>query len=233
MSDADYDLDVPGEAFPREDAPPEFGLVDLIEAFTAMRHEWRGHTKESRAAAESVRAAVNTIQELESALQAQIAANSTSESKQLVEAIVDTDHHLTRAIVACGQVEASRSQRAQSDVEAIQQYFDGMSSLARWFARPLLTFVLAQERNHAPVEGVASPTLEGLNLVLARLRRAMKELQIERLDARGQPFDANVMNAIGAVESAEVPSGYVVEQLAPGYRWRGQLLRYADVRVCS
>jgi molecular chaperone GrpE (heat shock protein) len=41
------------------------------------------------------------------------------------------------------------------------------------------------------------------------------------------------MRAIGAVESVDCPSGHVVEQLAPAYRWQGRLLRFADVRVAK
>ena len=40
---------------------PAFGLVDVIEAFTAMRHEYRGQTREGRELAESVRSAVERI----------------------------------------------------------------------------------------------------------------------------------------------------------------------------
>ena len=41
---------------------PEFGLVDVIEAFTAMRHEWRGQTREGRELAAAVAASTTQIQ---------------------------------------------------------------------------------------------------------------------------------------------------------------------------
>jgi molecular chaperone GrpE len=69
--------------------------------------------------------------------------------------------------------------------------------------------------------------------VLARLRRSMKELRIERIETQGQPFDANIMNAIGTIESSEYPSGHVAEQFSPGYRWQGQVLSFADVCVAN
>ena len=45
----------------------------------------------------------------------------------------------------------------------------------------------------------------------------MKESHIERVDTQGQPFDANIMNAIGTVKSSDHPAGYVVEQFSPGF----------------
>ena len=106
-----------------------------------------------------------------------------------------------------------------------------MNPLARWFARPLLRFLTEQrQRVDHPSESAA---VEGLNLVLARLRRSMKESHIERVDTQGQSFDANIMNAIGTVKSSDHLSGHVVEQFSPGYRWRGRLLRCADVRVAE
>jgi molecular chaperone GrpE len=105
-----------------------------------------------------------------------------------------------------------------------------MSFLARWFARPLLTFVIERRNRDQTAE---DPLIEGLNLLLARVRRMMREQRIERLETLGQAFDANTMNAIGTVDSGEYPSGHVAEQLSPCYQWQGRLLRFADVRVAA
>jgi molecular chaperone GrpE len=144
---------------------------------------------------------------------------------------VDTDHQLSRAASALEQWEASRRLREAADVKSVQQYFAGMSAVARWFARPLLTFIA--ELRPLPAQAAQDPAIEGLNLVLARLRRAMYENQIERLDTLGQPFDGHTMHAIGTVAAPDCPSGHVAEQLSPAYRWQGQVLRFADVRVAK
>lgn len=213
------------------DAPPEFGLVDIVEAFTAMRHDWRGQTKESRAVVESIHAAVNTIQELEASLLAQTAASSSNESRKLVELIADMDHQLTRSVEATARLETNRQAREEADAHAIERYFDGMSALGRWFARPLYSFVVELRRGHAQTAEHAA--VEGLSLVVARLRRMMKEQHIERVETLGEAFDASTMNAIGTVDSQDHPSGHVAEQLSPCYRWQGRLLRFADVRVSA
>ena len=231
MSDSFFNLESSEEMAAGDDAPPEFGLVDIVEAFTAMRHEWRGQTKESRTVAESVHAAVANIEQLEEKLLALTASGSTDESRKLAELIADTDNQLTRAVAAASHADSNRRHREEADLKAIQYYFNGMNAIARWFARPLLAIVTEQRQVKEQV--TESPAVEGLNLMLAKLRRAMKEHQIQRLDALGQVFDAETMNAIGTVESRDSPSGHVAEQLSPCYRWRGNLLRFAEVRVTS
>lgn len=238
MSDSVLNHDTTEVTSTQDAAQPEFGLVDIIEAFTAMRHEWRGQTKESRTLADSVQDAVTNIQEaaaniqqLEAKLLAQTAEISTDESRKLAELIVDTDNQLTRAVAAATQSDTNRRQHEDFESQAIEHYFHGMNAIARWFAHPLLTFMTKQRQ--AKKQTTENPAVEGLNLVLARLRQMMKEHRIERLDVLGQTFDAEIMNAIGTVESQDYASGYVAEQLSPSYRWRGCLLRFADVRVAS
>ena len=236
MEESAYNFAAPTESPAADDAsapepPPEFGLIDVIEAFTAMRHEWRGQTKESRALAESIRDAATNIQDLETKLLARIEERTGDEAERLVEVVADVDHQLTRALEAAEQSDAHRRRRKQAAAREMEEFFAGMSPLARWFARPLYTFVSQQIA--AEQTAATSPAVEGLNLVLARLRRTMQELQIERLDAVGRAFDGTTMNAIGAVESHDYPSGHVAEQLSPGYCWRGRVLRFADVRVAS
>ena len=214
-----------------DDGPPEFGLIDMIEAFTAMRHEWRGQAKASHAVAEAVQAAASSLQQLEAKLLAQVANRSADESRELAGVIAETDHLLTQAVAVTSRCETHRRQQEEAEAKAIQDHFNGMNAMARWFARPLLTFVTAQRKAREPMSEDAA--VEGLNLVLVQLRHLMKERQIERVDALGQPFDGETMNAIGTVAGEPCPSGHVAEQLSPSYQWRGSILRFADVRVAS
>lgn len=216
-----------------QDEPPQFGAVDIVEAFTAMRHEWRGQSKESRQLVEQVQAAVQKLEELETKRLSQAEAatsDQNQDSKQLVKLIADTDHQLTRAVEALGQAEKNRQARADADHQAMMQYFNGMNALARWLVRPLLTFC---SEHRARSMATQDSSLEGLSLVLARLRHAMQEQGLERIDVLGQPFDGTTMNAIGTVESPDYPPGHVAEQLAPCYRWKNTILRFADVRVAG
>lgn len=222
-----------GDSLPQETIP-RFGAVDIVEAFTAMRHEWRGQTKESRALAEQIQAAAANLQSLESKL-VDLAANNqppnAPDAKRLVMLIVETDHQFSRAVASIAQGEANESRREAAEKDAIDNCIAGMSRLGRWFARPLLTLLAGQLSARGGAE--TSPAVDGLNIVLERLRRAMREHGIERQDVLGQLFDANTMHAIGVVASTNCPAGFVAEQLSPAYRWQGQLVRFADVRVAG
>lgn len=239
MNDAMYFQEPSGEPLPGDDDAaaeevPQFGAVDIVEAFTAMRHEWRGQTKETRALAEQLQEAVASIQSLEAQREAAWAdkrSPSPPEARQLVSLIVETDHQLSRAVAAIAQWEVNRNLREEAVQQAIERQIAALSGIARWFSRPLLTLLAGQRSARGPAE--EAPAVAGLNMVLARLRRLMHEQNIERLDVQGQAFDAETMHAIGTVASTTCPPGYVAEQLSPAYRWQGQLLRFADVRIAD
>lgn len=227
----------------REPEAPHFGAVDIVEAFTAMRHEWRGQTKENRQLAEQIEAAVVAFRHVEEKLLSRVeeiqqaagngaASHSNAEiTSRFAQLIADIDHQLTRAVQAIEQAEKRRLLREQEQVHALNEFFSSRSAIARWFSRPVFEFAVKQRQSQEPHS--ESTALEGLNFVLARLRRSMQDVNIERVDTEGQPFDAQTMNAIGTMESTTHPPGHVAEQLSPCYRWQGQVLRYADVRVAT
>ena len=51
------------------------------------------------------------------------------------------------------------------------------------------------------------------------------------LQSLGETFNPELHDAIGSVESEEVESGAVAEELQRGYRWGDEVLRPARVRV--
>jgi molecular chaperone GrpE len=88
------------------------------------------------------------------------------------------------------------------------------------------TIVAAERAGDAPA------VVEGVCLVRAHLASVLAGYGLERLDAHDQEFDPSIHDAIG---TAPVPSharhAIVLEQLAPGYRFAGTLLRPARVVV--
>ncbi len=236
MHDSTYSHELSSEPSPSGDdlAPdeiPQFGAVDIVEAFTAMRHEWREQTKESRSLAERIQQAVASLQSLDERSQTAASTTTAPEARQLALVIVETDHQLSRAVAAIAQGETNQRQREASAAQAVERHIAAMGVLARWFSRPLLALLAGQRSVQTPVE--EHPAVAGLNMVLARLRRMMHEQGIERLDVQGQPFDAETMHAIGTVASTACPPGSVGEQASPAYRWHGKLLRFADVWVAD
>lgn len=223
----------------QSDSVPEFGLLDVIEAFTAMRHEYRGQTRETRDLAAAIRDAADQIGQIETRLAAGSSANSGAQENhlaaRLVESLIEVDLHLSRAADAATQYERSLSDADDSpQSNVVHDLFRQLNPIARWFCRSFhrrlqQRFNEIAERKRA--EG--NPTTEGLTLLAARVRRLLEDRQIDRFETTGQPFDAERMTAIDAVAAEGQPSGIVLEQLSPAYQWQGRLVRYAEVRVAK
>ncbi len=52
-----------------DSAPPQFGMIDLVDAFTAFRHEFRSQVKESRTTNDALQEFSRQITEVISGLQ--------------------------------------------------------------------------------------------------------------------------------------------------------------------
>jgi molecular chaperone GrpE len=73
----------------------------------------------------------------------------------------------------------------------------------------------------------------GVNLIYQQLKRALTDAGLEEIDARHQPFDPNVHEAVAQQETAEAPEGQVVQQMRKGYKLRDRLVRPAGVVVAK
>jgi len=84
----------------------------------------------------------------------------------------------------------------------------------------------------AEASGEAPAIVEGTRLVRGQLEEVLRGYGVERLDAQDQGFDPAIHDAVATVP---VPSmdlhETVLEQVAPGYRFGGALLRPAKVIV--
>jgi molecular chaperone GrpE len=74
---------------------------------------------------------------------------------------------------------------------------------------------------------------KGVELIHKQLQDVLQKLNVERIAAQGEPFDPRVHEAIEMVESDAAPDHHVLEELQPGYRIKGRLLRPAMVRVAK
>jgi molecular chaperone GrpE len=75
------------------------------------------------------------------------------------------------------------------------------------------------------------PHFQGFAMIREKLFRALTEAGLERIEAVGETFDPDRHEAImaQAVEPAEV--GRVLNEIDPGYLFKGKLLRPARVQV--
>ncbi|PYT06864.1 MAG: nucleotide exchange factor GrpE [Acidobacteria bacterium] len=74
--------------------------------------------------------------------------------------------------------------------------------------------------------------LEGVRLVRDRFLSVLRERGVERLEVAGERFDPEKAEAVRTVEvKDETRDGIVLEEIQPGYLYKGHLLRPARVAV--
>ncbi len=81
--------------------------------------------------------------------------------------------------------------------------------------------------------GTAEQLRSGVELIAKQMEEALRSLQVQPVETVGAVFDPRFHEALGHVETAEVPDGHVAEEVRRGYRIRERLLRPALVRIAS
>jgi molecular chaperone GrpE len=243
---------------PTQTAPEQatFGLVDVIEAFTAMRHEFRTQSTEDRKLAEQLAAATGRIDQLEKKIQSSVDRNPQSLAvtssnpaddlasgilRRLCESLAEIDHHLSRtvetAVQSLGQGDQADGQRDRA-AEHFRQQIDHQLKRTGWCRRWfVLSWARQLQQSFAPLpesaSATTSATVSALQMLRERVARLVCDAGIERIDVTGKPFDGSLMNAVDSVASDNYPGGHVVLQHSPAYRWRQTIVRYAEVSISS
>lgn len=72
---------------------------------------------------------------------------------------------------------------------------------------------------------------EGVDMIQGQIQVFLKDIGLERVKALGEKFDPNLHEAIETVESKDKDDGIIVEEMKPGYKFNGRLLRPAVVKI--
>ena len=86
-----------------------------------------------------------------------------------------------------------------------------------------------EHQEHAGSEEFA----RGVELVVQQFHEMLGSFGVEPVEAHGKPFDPTVHEAVGRVETDEVPEGTVLEVDTPGYCLHDRCLRPAKVVVAA
>lgn len=236
------DVPTPSEPSKGEDSrPPLLGAVDIVEAFTAMRHELKLQVRGGRELQETLQTTLERLEQRLTALQ-QTAASSTpssDEGRRLAEAVAEIEESLRRVWDTMSRQSASQQSAPCRLAYTLLDQFDGAVAHATWGTRKFAGRLLQEIRGMIEQAAAAAErtdesfqeTCRGLELLLARVHRLMQQCAIERVDVLHQPFDAETMHAIDVIDDPDVASSHVAQQLRPAYLWQGRILRYADVRL--
>jgi molecular chaperone GrpE (heat shock protein) len=162
--------------------------------------------------------------------------NLSEEQRKLADALAEMEESLQRAVDSLNQ---SAGQDAAAVARARLARFDQLvansGTFAQWAAAKLFANLREEfaesiaETRHA--HKLTSSTAQGLELLLERARRLLKQNHVVRVEVLHDPFNPETMRAVDVIEAGHVRAGHVAEQLRPLYLWRNQVLRFADVRL--
>ena len=75
--------------------------------------------------------------------------------------------------------------------------------------------------------------VEGVELVKKKLVSILEKEGLERIEAVGQKFDPNKHEAMIQVPTNDHEEGTIVEEIRPGYAFKGQVIRPSLVKVAT
>ena len=219
---------------------PEFrsvGLFQLIEEFTALRHELKLQTKSSRSLDErsvaTLEAMHEAIEEFRSVDAKEVQA-ARAAAKPLLECLIDLEEALRRGRTV---IEAARQRILEDSARQLQEQLENSFRRQFWWRRWIgrrwyNTARAICSRQAAEVHReIFESLIEGYGLIQSRLQRAMDKEQLCRIDCVGKPVDPNSMTVVEVVDDPGRPPGLVVDEVRPGYYWKAAVFRFAEVRA--
>ena len=89
------------------------------------------------------------------------------------------------------------------------------------------------ERAAAAEGGEDSPHKKGLDLIFNQFKELLKKLGVEEIEAKGQPFDPETMNAVMHIDDEAYGENEVAQVFQAGFRMGDKVIRYAIVQVAN
>lgn len=145
-------------------------------------------------------------------------------SEQLLEQVAKANDQVLRVQAEMQNVR----RRAERDVESAHKF-----ALDK-FAADLLPIVDNLERALAAIDAAdegQKSVAEGLELTLKSFMEVLVRYKIEAIDPAGQPFDAELHQAVSMVPNPGLEANTVMDVFQKGYTLNGRLVRPAMVVV--
>lgn len=117
--------------------------------------------------------------------------------------------------------------RQQSEQAMVRQYATESLIMTLLPALDNFSRAVGAAENGGSMESL----LTGVKAIDKQLRFILDQQGVQPIASVGQPFDANIHEAIGTVATDEYEPDTVVEEVATGYRMGDKVIRPATVRV--
>ena len=121
--------------------------------------------------------------------------------------------------------------RKRSEKEKSQMFEVGAKSVVEKILPVIDNFEIGLAA--MPEEEKGKPFADGIELVYKQMLGALDEIGVKPIEAVGQEFDPNFHNAVMTVESEDMESGTVAEELQKGYMYQDSVVRHSMVKVVS
>lgn len=176
-------------------------------------------------------APISTLDEVNAGIEAELLDEQAQESE-----VAETEQLQQQVAAAKDQVLRVQAEmqnlrrRAERDVENAHKY-----ALDK-FAPALLPVVDNLERALAAIDSedaAQKSVAEGIELTLKTFVEVLTRHKVEVVDPVGQPFDAELHQAVSAVPNLDLEPNTVMDVFQKGYTLNGRLLRPAMVVVAK
>lgn len=121
--------------------------------------------------------------------------------------------------------------RKRSDSEKSGMYSEGEKAVLEKVLPLIDNFERALANVPEDLKGNAY--VDGMEKVYRSFMDAMAAFGVKPIEAVGQPFDANLHNAVMHVEDEEAGENMIVEEFQKGYMFKDKVLRYSMVKVAN
>lgn len=74
---------------------------------------------------------------------------------------------------------------------------------------------------------------KGLEMIMTQYEKSLEQLGVAMIEAVGQPFDANLHNAVMHIEDENYGENVIVEEFEKGFKIGDKILRYSMVKVAN
>ncbi len=207
-----------------------FAIAPLVAQLVALRHDANLQTKAYRAMSEKLAQTLDT--------EPTTAPDPSSVVRPLAKLLLDVHDALSAALRQIRISEAGLVSLPQlPDLEPTPtprrwwQFFGGEKRPSNEYPESLLEWLTDHEHATQKLGDQLRGISSGYEMSLKRIERTLPEFDFERIDCLHTTFDPAVCEVLDTIISSDHPPGTVVEIVREGYRWRGELFRFAQVKV--
>lgn len=127
---------------------------------------------------------------------------------------------------ACAELENTKKRLEKEKVDSVKYAND---SLILEFLPILDNLEIAEK--HIKEAKDFKAVQEGVDMIQLQMQDFLKEIGVERIKTVGEKFDPHQHEVVEVVESLDKGDELIVEELKPGYKINGRLLRPALVKI--